>query len=76
MKLIKIHRAIRFKQSVWMKEYKDLNTNLTAKATNNFELDFFKLMNGSVFGRTCENIRNRQKIQLVTDEKEIIKINS
>ena len=68
----RIHRAIEFDQSPWLKTYIDFDTQLRTAATNNFEKDFVKLMNNSVFGKTMEYIRKHRNIGLVTTEEKYL----
>ena len=59
----KVHRVIQLNQEAWLKPYK------TIQAGNNFEKDFFKLIDNSVFGKTIENVRKHRDIKLLTADR-------
>lgn len=65
MELVKVHRSITFSQRPWLKEFILFTTNLRRNAVDVFETNLFKLVNNSIFGKSMEQVRNRQDAFIV-----------
>ena len=65
MKLKRVHRVLEFEQECWMEPYIRMNREFRKNAKSDFEKNFYKLMNNSVFGETMENLPNRVDIKIV-----------
>ena len=65
MEVVKIHNVISFKQSKLLEKYTSFITQKRIKATNDFQKDFYKLLNNSFYGKTMGNVRNRIKVEFI-----------
>ena len=73
IKVIKVHRIIKFKQDYIIRDYIELNIKLRAEAKTEPEKDIFKLMNNSLFGKSCENPLNYLETEILTNDNDILK---
>ena len=74
LELVNVKEVLQFNQEPYMRSYIMKNTNERAKAKNNFEKDFYKLMNNSVYGKTMENVRNRISFKLISSELKALRL--
>ena len=74
MRLSDIHWVLRFQQSRWMAQYIEQNRTSRAAAKNDFQMEFFKMMTNTIYGKTCENQKKRTDIKLITSEQKCKKL--
>lgn len=74
LRIRRIHRVVAFKQQDWLKPYINFNTEKRKNATSEFDKDLYKLLNNSIFGKSCENVRNYRDIRLVTEPDQFVKL--
>ena len=70
LKVTKVHRALKFKQSPWLKQYIDFNTNKRKEGNTSFEKDFFNNNNNKtndlILNLTPENVTQHSRIVTTT----------
>ena len=69
LKLKNVYRDVEFNQSACLKPYVDMNTKFRVAVKNDFEKNFFKITNNSVFGKIIEHVRKRRDIKLIVKEE-------
>jgi hypothetical protein len=74
VELIKVNKVLEYSQCDFLKQYIMKNTNLRTISKNEFEKDFYKLMNNSVYGKTMENVRNRINFRLISTEDQALRV--
>ena len=65
MRVDKNHEKFSFKHDKRWENYTSFNTQKRNKAKNDFQKDFFKLLNNAFYDKTMENVRNRLRRELI-----------
>ena len=73
IEITKVHRILSFDQSAWLKPYIEKNSEYRRQATNDFDKNVFKLLNNCIYGKTCENIRNRRHIEITANHAKALR---
>ena len=73
LKVTRIHRILAFEQSPFLKPWIDYCTAQRMRATSEFQSDLAKLMANATFGKTMEQVRNRQNIRIIADTDKLTK---
>ncbi|XP_025018370.1 uncharacterized protein LOC112539813 [Tetranychus urticae] len=70
MKVVKLHRAIEFKQSSWLADYVSFCTTKRQAAVTDFEKDFWKLLVNSIYGKMIEDKRKHRIVKIALQDVE------
>ena len=73
IKLVKVHRILKFKQSNWLKKYIKFNTQKRKESTDRFNQNFFKLLVNCIYGKSMENIRKRISVKHINNSKDYLR---
>ena len=76
MKLTKIHRLLKFKQSDWIKKYIDFNTEKRMNAANDIEKDFFKINDQFCLQKNNGKLTKNNNVRLVNKAEDFLKYSS
>ena len=76
MRVVKIHRAVSFRQTAFLEPYIRYNSERRQQATNSFEKDYYKLRNNSLFGKTLESVRRRLSFTLCNEADKLVRLAS
>ena len=76
MKVTRIHRIVQYRQSAFFEKYISYNSQQRQSANNDFEKDYYKLKNNSLFGKTMENVRNRISFRLCNTAEKLVTYSS
>jgi hypothetical protein len=70
LQITKVHKILKFDQDYIMKNYIEFNTKQRINSQFKYQQDMYKLMNNSIFGKTCENIKNRKSFKIESRKRQ------
>ena len=73
IRLVKIHRILKFKQKNWLKVFTDFNTKKRQESNDEFNKNLYKRFNNCVYGKSIENARKKINVTLANDKKKVFK---
>ena len=73
MRLVALHGGLIFEQSPFIRGYVEFNSEMRARATNNFDVAFYKLLTNSLYGKMMENPEKRSRYKLCNNEEDLVK---